>query len=90
MDGEGSIKMARKETELEGAEWINLAQDREKWRALGEHTNEPSGSIKSEEYTDELRNCLLPKSNLALQCSPVCAKDSYIWSLQPVTELCKR
>ena len=32
--------------------WIELAQDRDRWRALVECGNEPSGSIKSVEFLD--------------------------------------
>jgi hypothetical protein len=27
-------------------DWIDLAQDRDQWRVLYEHGNEPSGSVK--------------------------------------------
>jgi hypothetical protein len=29
-----------------GMDWIDLAQDMDQWRALCEHSNEPSRSIK--------------------------------------------
>jgi len=38
---EDSIKMW-----WEGVVWIQLAQDRDQWRAVCEHGNETSGSIK--------------------------------------------
>jgi hypothetical protein len=31
-------------------DWIELAQDRDQWRALGGHGNEPSDSIKCWEF----------------------------------------
>lgn len=37
------IRMAVKSTRQEGAEQINLAQDSDKWRDVGEDANEPSG-----------------------------------------------
>jgi hypothetical protein len=33
-------------------DWIELAQDRDRWRALGECGNEPSGSIKCGAFLD--------------------------------------
>jgi hypothetical protein len=30
----------------DGMDWIEFAQDRDQWRALCEHGNEPSGSLK--------------------------------------------
>jgi hypothetical protein len=38
--------MDLREIGLGGMDWIDLAQDRDKWMALFEHGNEPSGSIK--------------------------------------------
>jgi hypothetical protein len=37
--------MDLREIGWDGVDWIDLAQDRDQWRAL-EHGNEPSGSIK--------------------------------------------
>jgi len=34
----------------EGVDWIDLAQDRDRWRALANGGNEPSGSIKCGEF----------------------------------------
>jgi hypothetical protein len=40
------IKMNLREIGRDGIDWINVAQDRDQWRALNEHDNEPSCSIK--------------------------------------------
>jgi hypothetical protein len=40
-----NIKMDLREIGWDGMDWIYLAQDRDRWRALV-NTNEPSGSIK--------------------------------------------
>jgi hypothetical protein len=49
---EDKVKMYIKDLEWEGVDWIHLAQDRGHWRALCEHGNEPSGSIKCGEFLD--------------------------------------
>jgi hypothetical protein len=41
---EDNIKMNLREMGIDGANWIQLAQDRVQWWA--ENSNEPSGSIK--------------------------------------------
>jgi len=33
-------------------EWIDVSQDRDRWRALVKHGDEPSGSIKCKEFLD--------------------------------------
>jgi hypothetical protein len=44
---EDNIKMCSKEVELEDADWIHLAQDRDQRRAV---VNTPSDSIKCWEF----------------------------------------
>jgi hypothetical protein len=41
-----NIKMDVREIEWGGIDWIKLTQDRDQWRALGEQSDEPSGSLK--------------------------------------------
>jgi hypothetical protein len=38
-----------------GKDWIELAQDRDRWRALVKFDNEPAGPIKCGEFLDWLR-----------------------------------
>jgi len=38
-----------------GMEWIDLAQNRDRWRGSFECGNEPSGSTKCREFLDKLR-----------------------------------
>jgi hypothetical protein len=47
-----NIKMEIQEVGWEGMDWIDMAQDRDRWRALCECGNEPSGSIKRGEFLD--------------------------------------
>jgi hypothetical protein len=41
-----NIKMDLGEIGWDGRDWIELAQDRDRWRALCEYGDEPSGSLK--------------------------------------------
>jgi hypothetical protein len=46
---EDNVKMDLQEVGCEDMEWIDVAQDRDRWRAL-ECDNKPSGSIKCGKY----------------------------------------
>jgi hypothetical protein len=41
-----NIKMDLREIGWDGMDWIELAKDRDQWRALCEHGDEPSVSLK--------------------------------------------
>jgi hypothetical protein len=49
---ENNIKMDYQEAECKGMDWINMAQDRDRWRALVNAVMNPSGSIKCGEFLD--------------------------------------
>jgi hypothetical protein len=61
-----NIKMDLREKGWGGMDWIDLAQDRDQWRALENTVNEPSGSIKCSEILEKLQNWQLLKKGSAL------------------------
>jgi hypothetical protein len=54
---EDNIRMVLREMGWEGVVWIHLAQERDQWRASGEHGNEPSDSVKCGEFLDWPSEC---------------------------------
>jgi hypothetical protein len=62
-------------------DWIYLAQDRDKWRALNKAVNESSGSIKCGEFRVWLRSYQLVKEN-----SAPCTKLQYRRSNDSVSQ----
>jgi hypothetical protein len=57
-----NIKMDLREIGWDGVDWMDTAQDRDQWRALG---IEPSGSIKCWEVLEGLHNWWLLKKGSA-------------------------
>jgi hypothetical protein len=57
----GNIKMDLGETEWDGVDWIDMAQDRDYWRALVNMVLNLSGSIKCCEVLQGLHNWRLLK-----------------------------
>jgi hypothetical protein len=52
---EGGVRMDLREIGLGGVDWIRLAQDRDRWRAVvGAVMNLPSGSCATELVSDKL------------------------------------
>jgi hypothetical protein len=47
---ENNINMDHQEVGWGGMDWISVAQDRDRWQALLNIGNEPSGSIKCREF----------------------------------------
>jgi hypothetical protein len=56
-----NIKMDLREIEWGGVDWTDLVQDRYQWRALCQHGNEPSVSIKYSKVLEYLHNWRLLK-----------------------------
>ena len=50
-----NIRMDLQEVGLGYEDWIGLAQDRDRWRALVRAVRKPSGSIKRAEFLDQLQ-----------------------------------
>jgi len=50
-----NIKMSVQEVGWEGMEWIDLVQDKDRWRALVNAVMNLQGSIKCGEFLDWLR-----------------------------------
>jgi hypothetical protein len=57
---EDNIKMDYREIGIDGANWIQLAQDMVQWRAC-EHGNESPGSIRKRDIFDKLSDSQLFK-----------------------------
>jgi hypothetical protein len=55
IQGEDNIKRDLQELEFGGRDWIDLAKDRNSWRALVNTLMNLGGSIKFEKFIDELR-----------------------------------
>jgi hypothetical protein len=53
---EDGIRMDLREIGLGGVDWIRLAQDRERWRAVVQSGDEPSGSCATELVSVSLCN----------------------------------
>jgi hypothetical protein len=47
-----------------GIDWIDLAQDGDRWGGSCEHGNERSGAIKFEQFVDYLRTGKISKNKL--------------------------
>jgi len=61
------------EVECERMDWIELVQDRDRWRALANAIMNLRGSIKCGEFLDQLRTCYLLKKDSA-PCSKYVSK----------------
>ena len=49
---EDNIKMDHQVVGFESMDWIELTQDRDRWRAVVNASNKPSSSIKCGEFLD--------------------------------------
>jgi hypothetical protein len=52
LDGEHTVKVGLQEVGWEGVDWIDLAQDWDRWRALVNAVMNLPGSIKCGEFLD--------------------------------------
>jgi len=52
VDGRIILRWIFREVGCRGVDWIELAQDKDRWQALLNAFNEPSGSVKSGEFLD--------------------------------------
>jgi hypothetical protein len=48
-----------------GMKWIEVAQDRDRWRGTCDCGNEPSDSIKCGEFLEQLKTCFILKKDTA-------------------------
>jgi hypothetical protein len=62
---EDNIRIDLKELGCGGLDWIELAQDRDRWRALVTAVMNLWGAIKCGELLDSLWNCQLPRKDSA-------------------------
>jgi hypothetical protein len=60
-----NIKMDLREIGWDGMDWIDLAEDRDQWRALVKKGGEPSGFLKCWEVLKWLQNWQLLKKGSA-------------------------
>jgi hypothetical protein len=60
-----NMKMDLREGGWDVLDWIDMAEDRDQWKALCEHGTEPSGYTKCWEVLEWLHNWRLLKKRLA-------------------------
>jgi hypothetical protein len=51
---EDNIRMDRRKIGWEVVAWMHVVQNRDQWRALYEHSDETSGSVKCGEFIDQM------------------------------------